>query len=58
MIEVFGPQYETEYFTGFAEYYDEEWQSTAQTLGIFLGIEIVALFLLHPEMRMLWDKKV
>ena len=57
LIEIFGPKYETEYFTGFAEFYDEEWTMTAQTLGIFLGIEIVALFVLHPEMRSLLTGK-
>ena len=57
LIEIFGHKYETEYFTGFAEFYDEEWTMTAQTLGIFLGIEIVALFVLHPEMRSLLTGK-
>ena len=50
LIEIFGPKYETEYFTGFREYYDQEWQLVASNLGILLAISIAALFIVHPDM--------
>jgi len=50
-IEIFGPNYEVEYATGFRDIYSQELKSTATTLGIATAIGAASIFIVHPAAR-------
>ena len=50
-IEIFGPNYEVEYASGFRDIYTQELKSTATTLGIATAIGAVSIFVVHPAAR-------